>query len=96
LRGLLGVAHPTDLETDRYIGRLQALQRQEALSPAETAELESLQSTVRQTLFAAAFAEPAVVARAAKAKVPKKPREKRAAGKSATTSTARRSSRAKQ
>jgi hypothetical protein len=103
LRGLLGVTHPTDVETDRHIGRLQALQRQETLSPAETAELESLQALVRQTLVGAVFAppasqaparvEPAVAPSATKA--PKKPRAKRAAGKSATTSTTRRSSRAK-
>jgi len=105
LRGLLGVTHPTDVETDRHIGRLQALQRQETLSPAEAAELESLQALVRQTLVGAVFAtpaspapasaEPAVSASAAKAKAPKKSRAKRAAGKAATTSATRRSSRAK-
>jgi energy-coupling factor transporter ATP-binding protein EcfA2 len=107
LRGLLGVANPTDLETDSRIERLQALQRQESLSDEETAEIEHLQSTVRQTLFGAPHGtstpqaperveeSPATVVSVPKARVAKKPRAKRSTSKAAPTATARRSSKAK-
>jgi energy-coupling factor transporter ATP-binding protein EcfA2 len=107
LRGLLGVANPTDLETDSRIGRLQELQRRESLSGEETAEIEHLRNAVHQTLFGAPHVtpipqapdrveeSPATLASAPKAKVAKKSRAKRGTGKTTPTATARRSSRAK-
>jgi hypothetical protein len=107
LRGFLGVTMPTDLETEHYIGRLQELQRLEAPSPTETAELEELRHTMSQTrlgsLFAGAtpqspaYVEPpqAVAVSKPKARTLKQPQKRRAPSKTATTSTARRSSRPK-
>jgi energy-coupling factor transporter ATP-binding protein EcfA2 len=107
LRGLLDVANPTDLETDVRLGRLQELQRRENLSGEETAEIEHLQSAVRQTLFGAPHGtpipqapdrveeSPSTLASAPKARVAKKPRARRGTGKTTPTATARRASRAK-
>jgi hypothetical protein len=106
LRGFLGVEHPTDLETDRHLARLQELQRLEALSPAEATELERLQHTVRQTLLGSPPASPvtplpapgesppAVTVPVTKARAPKPPQKQRASGKTAAASP-RRTSRAK-
>jgi AAA domain, putative AbiEii toxin, Type IV TA system len=106
LRGFLGVAHPTDLETARRLGRLQELRQREAPSPAEAAELEELRHSVNQTLLGAllpslaeqppAPAEPSAAAvRVPKAKAQRLSGAKRAAGKASATSTARRTSRSK-
>jgi hypothetical protein len=107
LRGLLGVANPTDLETESRIGRLQELQGQEALSPEETLEIERLRATVSQTLFGVPLATPgpqvpecdteAQTAEAStpNAKVTRKPRAKRGTGKAAAALTARRVSKSK-
>ena len=51
LRSFLNVPNPTDLETDRYIRRLQELRRIATLSPEEATELEHLRHTVSQELL---------------------------------------------
>lgn len=107
LRGFLGVAHPTDLETARHIGRLQELRRLETLAPAEAAELERLQHAVSPLLLGESHPSPAAppptqveppparVVPTPKARAAKSPRKKRVSSKTAATATPRRTSRAK-
>jgi hypothetical protein len=105
LRGFLGVEHPTDVESDRRIGRLQALRQLPALSPAEAAELEALRHSIPQTRLGARLpglaelpstpVEPSAAAPIPKAKAPRPSRAKRATGKASATSTTRRASRTK-
>jgi energy-coupling factor transporter ATP-binding protein EcfA2 len=103
LRGFLGVAHPTDLETVRHIGRLQELRRLETPTPAEAAELEQLQHAVSPLLLGELSPSPVVppptrAERAREVPAPparasKAPRKKRPSSKTAATS--RRTSRSK-
>ena len=51
LRNFLDVPNPTDIVTAGHVTRLQELRRQEALSEAETQELEQLRHTVSRELF---------------------------------------------
>ena len=51
LRNFLGVPNPTDIMTAGHVTRLQELRRQEALSEAETQELEQLRHTVSRELL---------------------------------------------
>jgi hypothetical protein len=107
LRGFLGVAHPTDLETARHLARLQELRRLETPSPAEAAELEQLQYTVRPLLLGEPHTSPlappspqvepppAVAAPTQKTRTPKPSQKKRASGKTAATGAPRRTSRSK-
>ena len=51
LRNFLDVPNPTDIMTAGHVTRLQELRRQEALSEAETQELEQLRHTVSRELL---------------------------------------------
>jgi energy-coupling factor transporter ATP-binding protein EcfA2 len=107
LRGFLGVAHPTDLETARRLARLQELRRLETPSPTEIAELEQLQHTVRPLLLGELYNSPlvppapqvepapSVAAPSPKARAPKPPQKKRASNKTAAAATPRRTSRSR-
>ncbi|MBI4662390.1 MAG: AAA family ATPase [Verrucomicrobia bacterium] len=50
LNFFLGVTHPTDLNTEQKVRRLNALRGKEKLSAAEAKELEALRGTVQQAL----------------------------------------------
>jgi hypothetical protein len=109
LHGLLGVEHPTALETERRLRHLQELRRLETPPSVEsdTASYDSLPQTAPQTPPdttlqshteqppAAVEASPPAAVRTPKAKPQRPTPAKRSAGKTKTTSTARRPARSK-
>jgi hypothetical protein len=97
LHGLLGVEHPTALETERRLRHLQELRRLETPPSVESdaAAYDSLPQIAPQTPPAAVEASPPAAVRTPKAKSQRTTPAKRSAGKTKTTPTARRPARSK-
>jgi hypothetical protein len=89
LHGLLGVEHPTALETERRLRRLQELQRLETPPP------DALPQSLAAQPPAPAESSPPAAVRPPKVKSPRTRPAKRSPGKTKATPTARRPSRSK-
>jgi hypothetical protein len=105
LQGVLSVEHPTDLETERHIGRLQELRRLETPAPAEATELASPAHPVSQILPDETLQSPATppptqvestpAMAAPKAKAPRPAQTKRSTSRTGAAAKTRRPSRSK-